>query len=98
MKQFFNDHPTVAKYLSIAAAGLGIILTVMGAITLVLATLLGPLAMVRLGFSLLGIKGAGSLSLLGGAFKILAGVIRGATALMMANPILAILGMIALAA
>uniref|UniRef100_UPI001145FFBA phage tail tape measure protein n=1 Tax=Xenorhabdus cabanillasii TaxID=351673 RepID=UPI001145FFBA len=98
VKTFFQEYPTVAKYLTLAAAGLGIILAICGALTLVLATLLGPLAMVRLGFSVLGIKGAGSLSLLGSAFKILAGVIRGATALMMANPILAILGMIALAA
>ncbi|CDH26720.1 phage tail tape measure protein [Xenorhabdus bovienii] len=123
IKTFFNDHPTVAKFATIAAAGLGIVLAIAGTLTLVLATLLGPLAMIRLGMSMLGIKGAGSmerlgkaaaflgkgfkwlakkgvgaLTLLGSAFKILAGVIRGATALMMANPILAILGMIALAA
>ncbi|PHM23266.1 phage tail tape measure protein [Xenorhabdus budapestensis] len=94
---FFQAHPTMAKYLSLAAAGLGIILAVCGALTLVLATLLGPLAMVRLGFSVLGIKGAGSLKLLGGAFKILAGVIRGTTAFLLANPIILIITAIAVA-
>jgi phage-related tail protein len=98
VKQFFDDHPTVAKYLTLAVTGLGIILAIMGAITLVLATLLGPLAMFRLGFSLLGIKGAGSLTLLGNAFKALGGVVRLLTGIMMANPILAIIGAIAIAA
>ncbi|MBD2783695.1 hypothetical protein ID858_11525 [Xenorhabdus sp. DI] len=71
VKQFFQEHPTVAKYFAIAAAGLGIILAICGALTLVLATLLGPLAMIRLGFSMLGIKGAGSMKKLGKAASFL---------------------------
>ncbi|REF28521.1 TP901 family phage tail tape measure protein [Xenorhabdus cabanillasii] len=96
--EWMKANPELTKTLTMVGIGLGVILTVFGAITLALAAFLGPLAMVKFGLSILGIKGAGSLKLLGGAFKILAGVIRGTTALMMANPILAILGMIALAA
>ncbi|WP_446471077.1 phage tail tape measure protein [Xenorhabdus stockiae] len=96
--EWAKANPELTKKLTMIGVGLGVILTAFGAITLAVAAFLGPLAIAKLSLSVLGIKGAGSLKLLGGAFKILAGVIRGATALMMANPILAILGMIALAA
>ncbi|MDE9487202.1 phage tail tape measure protein [Xenorhabdus bovienii] len=98
IKTFFNDHPTVAKFATIAAAGLGIVLAIAGALTLALATLLGPLAVVRLGMSILGIKGAGSMGLLGKAFRAFGNVIMWIGRIMWANPILAIIGLIALGA
>ncbi|CAM3674152.1 phage tail tape measure protein [Xenorhabdus thuongxuanensis] len=98
VKQFFNDHPVVAKFATIAAAGLGIVLAIAGTLTLALATLLGPLAMIRLGLSVLGIKGAGSLKLLGGVFSFLGKGIMWLGRIMWTNPILAIIGLIALGA
>ncbi|CDH31728.1 phage tail tape measure protein [Xenorhabdus bovienii] len=98
IKTFFNDHPTVAKFATIAAAGLGIVLAIAGALTLALATLLGPLAVVRLGMSILGIKGAGSMGLLGKAFRAFGNVIMWIGRIMWTNPILAIIGLIALGA
>lgn len=96
--QFFDEHPTVARYLTIAVVGLGMILAIMGALTLALATLLGPLVVVRLGFSLLGIKGAGSIGLLSGAFKKFIGFFTGSFNLLKAHPILIIIAVIAGAA
>ncbi|MDC9594186.1 phage tail tape measure protein [Xenorhabdus sp. IM139775] len=98
IKTFFQEHPTVAKYLSIAAAGLGIILAIFGALTLVLATLLGPLAMIRLGLTVLGIKGAGSVLGLSGALTKLGGVLRFLKVLALTHPLLLILTAIAIAA
>ncbi|WFQ80933.1 phage tail tape measure protein [Xenorhabdus sp. SF857] len=98
VKRFFNDHPTVAKYVTIAATGLGIILVVMGSLTLVLATLLGPLAMIRLGFSMLGINGAASVLKLGSAFSAVGKVLSWLRVLVLTNPLLLIIGLIALGA
>ncbi|BET96432.1 phage tail tape measure protein [Xenorhabdus taiwanensis] len=98
VKRFFSDHSTVTKYLSVSIALLGMILAIMGAITLALATLLGPLVVVRLGFALLGIKGAGSLKLLSGAFSVIGKVLMWLGRLMLAHPILLIISLIALGA
>ncbi|CAK8738165.1 hypothetical protein SODG_001964 [Sodalis praecaptivus] len=99
--------------LTVTAASFGLLLSVGGALTLALASLLGPVALLRYGFSLLGIKGGGALSLLGKAIRatatagrvLLVGALRHiGTAivwlgrLMFANPILAIIGVIAGAA
>ncbi|WP_406706494.1 phage tail tape measure protein, partial [Sodalis sp.] len=110
---FFARHQQAAKVLTVTAASFGLLLSVGGALTLALASLLGPVALLRYGFSLLGIKGGGALSLLGKAIRatatagrvLLVGALRHiGTAivwlgrLMFANPILAIIGVIAGAA
>ncbi|WP_025246556.1 hypothetical protein [Candidatus Sodalis pierantonius] len=91
------------------AAGFGLLLTAGGALTLALASLLWPVALLRYGFGLLGIKGSGAFSLLSKAIRrtatagrvLLMGALRHiGTAivwlghLMFANPILAIIGVI----
>ncbi|WP_291969400.1 hypothetical protein [Candidatus Symbiopectobacterium sp.] len=110
---FFARNQQAEKVLTVTAAGFCLLLTAGGALTLALASLLGPVALLRYGFSLLGIKGDGAFSLLGKAIRrtatagrvLLVGALRQigtATVwlvrLMFANPILAIIGVIAGAA
>ncbi|WP_340610810.1 phage tail tape measure protein [Xenorhabdus bharatensis] len=59
--EWMKANPELTKTLTMVGIGLGVILTLFGAITLALAALLGPLVMVRFGLSVLGIKGAGSM-------------------------------------
>ncbi|CAM3294022.1 conserved hypothetical protein [Xenorhabdus nematophila ATCC 19061] len=63
--EWMKANPELTKTLTMVAIGLGVILSVFGTITLALAALLGPLALVRFSLSILGIKGAGSLQRLG---------------------------------
>ncbi|MBC3911392.1 hypothetical protein [Undibacterium umbellatum] len=68
---FFNRHETAAKVLTITFAGLAVGLLVMGTLTIALATIIGPLALLRFGFAILGIRCAfmtGTLARLGAAF------------------------------
>ncbi|WP_074012418.1 hypothetical protein [Candidatus Sodalis sp. SoCistrobi] len=66
---FFARHQQAAKVLTVTAASFGLLLSVGGALTLALASLLGPVALLRYGFSLLGIKGSGAFSLLSKAIR-----------------------------
>ncbi|MFZ6712017.1 phage tail tape measure protein [Undibacterium sp. TC9W] len=56
--EFFREHSTTAKALSIGVAVLAGSLVVMGTLTLALASLLGPFALLRFGMAMIGIKGA----------------------------------------
>jgi len=59
VKGWIAANPELAGQIVKTAAGLGILMAVMGGITLALASILGPFAMVRYGMALFGIKGAG---------------------------------------
>ncbi|MGJ0637389.1 phage tail tape measure protein, partial [Xenorhabdus bovienii] len=96
--EWMKANPELTKTLTMVGIGLGVILTVFGAITLALAALLGPLAIVKFSLSILGIKGAGSMGLLGKAFRAFGNVIMWIGRIMWTNPILAIIGLIALGA
>ncbi|WP_293937641.1 hypothetical protein [Iodobacter sp.] len=63
-KAWMNEHPQLARALIIGAAALAVFLLVMGAVTLALAAILGPMAMVRLSMSTLGIGLTGPIGLI----------------------------------
>lgn len=84
-------NPELANTLTKIALALGVILAVGGAIVLMLAAMLGPVAMLKLSLSVLGIKGPGAIMGIGKAFV---WVFK----LMKAHPIFAIITAIAGAA
>lgn len=59
VRGWIAENPELAGQIVKTAAGLGILMAVMGGLTLALASILGPFAMVRYGMALFGIKGAG---------------------------------------
>ncbi|HDT0785488.1 TPA: phage tail tape measure protein [Klebsiella aerogenes] len=95
---FVKRHPQLTAALFKVAAVFAIVATAAGVLSLALASILGPMAVVRVSAGILGIKFAG-------AFGLIKQVIAGAGQailwlgrLMMANPILAIIGLIAMGA
>lgn len=64
VKTWVAENPALASQLVKTAAGLGIVMAGMGGLTLAMASILGPFAMVRYGLMLFGIRGAGLASTL----------------------------------
>lgn len=64
VKTWVAENPKLASQLVETAAGLGIVMAGMGGLTLAMASILGPFAMVRDGMMLFGIRGAGLASTL----------------------------------
>lgn len=64
VKTWVAENPALASQLFKTAAGLGLIMAGMGGLTLAMASVLGPFAMVRYGMMLFGIRGAGLASTL----------------------------------
>lgn len=62
--QWIQANPELVAQIAKTAAGLGILIAAGGAIALTLASILGPIAMVRYGMALLTIKGGGLLGML----------------------------------
>lgn len=102
-------NPGLARTMVYITAALAVLLTVVGALMIAVAAFLGPLAILRVSLAVLGIQGGVFMTIL----RALAGVFTGplATALrfigttilfvgraMMANPILALVGLLAIAA
>lgn len=83
VKAWIVENPVLAGQIVKTAAGLGIIMAVMGGITLALASILGPFAMVRFAMMLLGIKSLGLVT----ALKFVASALLWIARLAMANPI-----------
>lgn len=113
--EWAKENPKLANTLMKLTAGVAVVLTVLGALTLALATLLGPMLTTRYGLAMLGIKlgsllpSLGALSsgfgmlmrgmmLLGGGFMRLPGLLRIVFMMMLANPVVAIVAMLAAAA
>lgn len=74
---FFSRHQTVAKVMMISFASLAAVLVAMGGLTLVVASLIGPFAILRFSLSLLGMRAAGTatrVGLLSRAWQWLGGV------------------------
>lgn len=92
---FVKRHPLLTSTLFKMAAGFAVAATAVGAISLALASILGPMAIVRVSAGMLGLKFAsvGGLvrAVLGGIGKSVLWLGR----LMFANPILAVIGLIA---
>lgn len=64
IKEWVKANPGLTAAIFKTAAGLALLLTVGGGITLMLASMLGPFAVARYGLTLLGIKGMGLSSVL----------------------------------
>ncbi|PRF06061.1 hypothetical protein C6P96_27770 [Burkholderia multivorans] len=91
---FAKEYPTFTRAVAIGAAGLGVLLAVLGTLTITLAAVLGPLAIVRFSMSMLGIQGSVLVRALGAIARTLLFV--GRVALM--SPIGIVIAGIALAA
>lgn len=95
---FVKRHPQLTAALFKIAAVFAVVATTAGVLSLALASILGPMAVVRVSAGVLGIKFASAFGLIkqviGGAGQAILWLGR----LMMANPILAIVGLIAMGA
>lgn len=88
-------NPELANTLTKIALALGVILAVGGAIVLMLAAMLGPVAMLKLSMSVLGIKGAGAFGLLAKGIKFVSMALFGMGKALLTNPIFLIGAVIA---
>ena len=87
---WMEQHPKIAKFLTISAASLGVFLIVMGGLGIALAAVLGPIAMFRFALGFLGLKGFGLISILRGlwtALRVVFFAVRGLGLMLLANPI-----------
>ncbi|MGS0892741.1 hypothetical protein ACVBGC_09380 [Burkholderia stagnalis] len=78
---FAKEYPKFTRAVAIGAAGLGILLAVLGTLTIALAAVLGPMAIVRFSMTMLGIRGGAIASAIGdsiGALRRLPGAASGA--------------------
>ena len=66
-------NPMLAKSLTLTVAAVAALFTVLGSLTIVLAGILGPFAMVRYGLALFGIQGGAVLGMLRGLVGVLMG-------------------------
>lgn len=98
LDSFVKRHPQLTAALFKIAAVFAVVATAAGVLSLALASILGPMAVVRVSAGVLGIKFASAFGLIkqviGGAGQAILWLGR----LMMANPILAIIGLIAMGA
>ncbi|WP_312836749.1 phage tail tape measure protein [Pantoea sp.] len=93
--QFVQQHPQLIAVLFKLAAGFAIAMTAIGALSLAAAAVLGPLALLRMSCSVLGLKAVSAFGLIRGALGIVGNGVLWLGRLMMANPILAVVGLIA---
>ncbi|MFG0740874.1 phage tail tape measure protein [Providencia sp. TYF-12] len=96
--QWAKKNPELVKQITMITLGLGAVLAVGGGITLMIAALIGPLAMAKLSLSVLGIKGSGFLSLLIKPIKLIGTAFMMLGKALLANPIILIITAIAGAA
>ncbi|WP_273841995.1 phage tail tape measure protein [Providencia rettgeri] len=93
--QWAKKNPELVKQITMITLGLGAVLAVGGGITLMIAALIGPLAMAKLSLSVLGIKGSGFLSLLIKPIKLIGTAFMMLGRALLANPIILIITAIA---
>ncbi|EEH3380877.1 phage tail tape measure protein [Salmonella enterica] len=97
-RRWIEENPKLAGALLKVVAALASIAVVLGTVMLAVSAVLGPLALMRLQFSILGIKGGSAFGMI---TKAIGGVGKGVMwlgRLMLANPILAVIGLIAMGA
>ncbi|WP_034911993.1 phage tail tape measure protein [Erwinia sp. 9145] len=95
---FVKQHPQLTAGLFKLAAVFVIAATALGALSLAASAILGPLALLRMSCGVLGIKAVSAFGLIRGAMGIVGNGVLWLGRLMYANPILAIIGLIAAAA
>ena len=97
--EWMKANPELTAQIATAAAGIAGLVAVGGALTLALGSLLGPMVLTRYGLQMLGLKGGAFTRVLRGiatrAIPTVIGALRMLGAAAMANPILAIIGLIA---
>ncbi|ERI50500.1 hypothetical protein N878_08540 [Pseudomonas sp. EGD-AK9] len=102
VKTWVAENPQLAGQLVKTAAGIGLVMAGMGGLTLAMASILGPFAMVRYGMMLFGIRGAGLASTLFSlgrtALPLVATGLKALAVAAMANPILALITGVAIGA
>jgi len=87
---FAEAHPQLVGWLIKGAAAVGVLLTVMGGLTLALAAVFGPMVIARYGMAMLGIQlggGVGIVARLAGAFNFLMSVFSFVGRVFLLNPI-----------
>ncbi len=87
---FTEANPALVGWLIKGAAAAGVLLTVLGALTVAMAAALGPMVIARYGMAMLGIQlggGAGIVARLASSFKFLMGVVGTLGRLFLLNPI-----------
>lgn len=97
-RRWVEENPRLAGGLLKVGAAFAALAVVLGTVMLAVAALLGPLALMRLQFSILGIKGGGAFGLIGSAISGAGKSVMWLGRLMMANPILAAISLIAMGA
>ncbi|AQZ95453.1 phage tail tape measure protein [Halopseudomonas phragmitis] len=93
VREWMAENPELTKQIIKTIAGLGILITGFGALTIALASIIGPFAMIRYGLTFFGIKAVSIIPILkgiGGAFLWLGKA-------MLANPIGIAIGLLVLA-
>lgn len=93
--EWTKRNPELTNTLTKIALALGVVLAVGGAIILMLAAMLGPMAMLKLSMSVLGIKGAGAFGLLAKGIKFVSLALFGMGKALLTNPIFLIGAVIA---
>ena len=94
-RRWVENNKELAGTLMKVAAVVSAVVLGMGVLMVGLAAVLGPLALVRLSFSMLGIRAFSAFSLIKSAIGIVGNGVLWLGRLMMANPILAVIGLIA---
>lgn len=92
---FVKRHPQLTSALFKLAAGFAIVATAAGVVSLALASVLGPMAVVRISAGVMGLKFSSAFGLIGKAISSVGKSIIWLGRLMFANPILAVIGLIA---
>ncbi|WP_307744968.1 phage tail tape measure protein [uncultured Pantoea sp.] len=94
-RRWVENNKELAGTLVKAAAVISVIVLALGTFMIGLAAVLGPMALLRLSFNVLGIKAFSAFGLIKSGIGILGKSVLGLGRLMMANPILAVIGLIA---
>ncbi|HHL4817990.1 TPA: phage tail tape measure protein [Escherichia coli] len=92
---FVKRHPQLTSALFKLAAGFAIVATAAGVVSLALASVLGPMAVVRMSAGVMELKFSSAFGLIGKAISSVGKSVIWLGRLMFANPILAVIGLIA---
>ncbi|OCQ54490.1 Phage-related minor tail protein [Photorhabdus australis subsp. thailandensis] len=98
VSEWMEANPRLAAMLATITMAVGGMLTVFGALAQAIASILLPLAVAKYSLTLFGSTGVRAFGLVGNALKMLGSTMMIVGRLMMANPILAIVGLISMAA
>lgn len=96
--EFLKKNPKVSQGLVMVGAALAAITTIIGGLMIAIVGLLAPFASLKLTLSLLGIKGFSAMGLIAKGFKVVGTALLFIGRAAMANPVIAIIAILATAA